>query len=288
MNPIITDIKHRFQNAGIVEKLIYANIGVFLVVMLSNTFGFFFKSQQNILVNWLAMPADIDVFIYKPWTLITYGFLHTGFIHLLFNLIILFFVGNMFKDYFTSKQVINFYILGTIFGGILFFISYNLLPVFTNSKDHILLGASAGIYAILVGMATYLPNYQFKIPLLGYIKLWHIAAVWIILDLIQIPAGNAGGHIAHLGGALFGFFYVNYASNTKINIFGFAEKWFQKKEKSPLKTVHNTGKARKKQPIFKTTNQQEVDKILDKISKSGYDTLTKEEKEFLFKQGKSQ
>ena len=151
------------------------------------------------------------------------------------------------------------------------------------------MGASAGVYAILVGITTYLPNYQFKVPLLGYIKLWHITAFYLLIDVIQIPVRNTGGHIAHLGGALFGFLYVHYASNKEINIFSSVKSLFQKKEKkSPLKTVYNSGKARKKPVFHKNENQQQIDAILDKISKSGYDTLTKEEKDFLFKQGKNQ
>ncbi|MGQ3676736.1 rhomboid family intramembrane serine protease [Tenacibaculum discolor] len=284
---ILDNLKYRFKHAGIVEQLIYVNLAVFLLVFVTNTFGFLFQSKTNFLVEWLALPANFDDFILKPWTIITYGFLHTRFIHILFNLIILFFVGNLFIDYFTKKQLLTFYLLGTFFGGLVFILSYNYFPALVNSPHiNVLLGASAGTSAILIGIATYIPNYSFKIPLIGYVKLWYIAVFLILIDIIQIPGNNTGGHLAHLGGALFGFFYVRSASNKELDIFKSINKLFSKREKK-LKTVYKSGNKTPKPNVDKTRNQEEVDAILDKISKSGYDTLSKSEKEFLFKQGKN-
>lgn len=282
----LNNLKYRFKNAGIVEQLIYINLAVFLLVFITNTFGFLFQSNGNFLVNWFSLPANFNDFLSKPWTVITYGFLHTSFLHILLNLIALFYVGHLFKQYFTSKQLLNFYILGTLFGGVVFIASYNFFPVFSNDvNNNVLLGASAGISAIFIGIATYIPNYQLKFPLIGFVKLWILACIWIAIDIIQIPAGNAGGHLAHIGGALFGFLYVAKASNKELDIFSSIKKYFTKKEK-PLKTVYKSGNKPNKQTFNKTKNQQEIDAILDKIGKSGYDTLTKDEKEFLFKQGK--
>lgn len=285
MNEVLNNIKFRFKNASIVEKLIYINLAVFLLVHITNTLGFLFKYNNNLLLEWFSLPDAFSEFITKPWTIFTYGFLHTSFIHLLLNLVALFFIGNLFKEYFTAKQVLNFYIFGTLFGGVIFLLSYNFFPVFTeDNRQHLLLGASAGISAIFAGIATYMPNYELKFPLIGFVKLWILAAIWVALDVIQIPAGNAGGRLAHIGGALFGFLYVKQASNKELNIFGSLKNVFKKKEK-PLKTVYNSGKKRT-EPTSKNENQQQVDAILDKISKSGYDTLTKAEKEFLFNQGR--
>ncbi|MHC9088128.1 rhomboid family intramembrane serine protease [Tenacibaculum sp. IMCC1] len=284
---ILENLKYRFKHAGIVEQLIYVNLAVFLLVFVTNTFGFLFQSKTNFLVEWLALPANFDDFIVKPWTIFTYGFLHTRFIHILFNLIILFFVGNLFLDYFTQKQLLTFYLLGTLFGGLVFILSYNYFPALVNSSHiNLLLGASAGTSAILIGIATYIPNYSFKIPLIGYVKLWHIAAFLVLIDIIQIAGNNTGGHLAHIGGALFGFFYVRSASNKELDIFKSINKLFSKKERK-LKTVYKSGNKTPKPNVDKTRNQEEVDAILDKISKSGYDTLSKSEKEFLFKQGKN-
>ncbi|WP_299000656.1 rhomboid family intramembrane serine protease [uncultured Tenacibaculum sp.] len=284
---ILDNLKYRFKHAGVVEKLIYVNLAVFLLVFITNTFGFLFQSKTNFIVEWFALPANFNDFITKPWTIITYGFLHTSFLHILFNLIALFYIGHLFKQYFTSKQLLSFYLLGTLFGGIVFIASYNFFPVFAEEIDiNILLGASAGISAIFIGIATYMPNYELKFPLIGFVKLWVLACIWVAIDIIQIPAGNAGGHLAHIGGASFGFFYVRSASNKELDIFESIKKFFAKKEPK-LKTVYKSGNKTPKKSANKTQNQQDIDAILDKISKSGYDTLSKSEKEFLFKQGKN-
>lgn len=280
---IYSSIQVKYQQANIVEKLIYINLAVFILVFVFNTFGFLLQSNHNFILTWFSLPASFDAFIQKPWTIITYGFVHAGFIHILFNLIALFFIGNLFVDYFTQKQLLTFYLLGTLFGGLVFLISYNYFPVFAENLDNnILLGASAGVSAIFIGIATYIPNYQFKIPLIGYIKLWYIAVFWVVIDIIQIPGGNAGGHLAHIGGALFGFLYVSQASNINIGLWEKVAKLFKTKKK-PLKTVYKTNKASYSKP--NNANQEKINHILEKISKSGYDALSKEEKEFLFKQG---
>jgi membrane associated rhomboid family serine protease len=120
------------------------------------------------------------------------------------NMIVLFYMGNLFIEYFTQKQVLTFYLLGTVFGGLLFVISHNYFPLF-EGKQAVLVGASAGISAIFVGIATYMPNYQLKLRFIGFIKLWYFAAIWVVLDVLGLIGNNAGGHFAHLGGALFGF-----------------------------------------------------------------------------------
>ena len=280
---VINNIQNRFQQANIVEKFIMINLSVFIIVFLLNTLGFLFQARTSF-VNWFILPATFDALLTKPWTLISFGFIHLDFLHLLMNLISLYFIGNLFIDYFTSKQFISFYILGTFFGGLLFMISYNLFPAFRSDvSNSSLLGASAGVSAIFIGIATYIPNYQFKIPLIGFIKLWHLAAIWIVLDIIQIPAGNAGGHLAHLGGALFGFLYVNQARSNKTTIWDTLKVFFSKK--SPLKTVHKTKNTAPRKKANTTYKQQKINAILEKISKSGYETLSQEEKDFLFKQG---
>lgn len=283
----INNIQTKFKQASIVEQVIYINVAVFLLVFIFNTFGFLFQSNENTLVAWFSLPASFELFLSRPWTLFTYGFLHASFIHILLNLIALFYIGNLFIEYFTPKQFLSFYLLGTAFGGVIFLLSYAYFPVFSKgSSGHLLLGASAGISAIFIGIATYIPKYQLNIRFIGFVHLWKIAAFWVALDVIQIPAGNAGGHLAHLGGAIFGFLYVSQASNTKIQIWKKISHYFKQKQ-SPLKTVYKS-KKRSAAPLkTKSEHQQKIDHILDKISKSGYDTLSKEEKSFLFKQGKN-
>lgn len=280
----INNIKSRYKQANIVEQLIYINIAVFVLTLLFSVFSNLYVSNSNFIVYWFSLNSDFDFFITKPWTIISYGFLHADFIHILFNLIILYYFGNLFIQYFTPKQLLTFYLLGTFVGGLFFLLSYNYFPLFSNQNVP-LVGASAGVSAIIVGIATYMPNYQLKLRLIGFVKLWHLAGIFVLLDVLQLAGNNAGGHFAHLGGALFGFFYVSQASNTNINIWGKIAAFFTSKKK-PLKTVYKSKKATTKRQANTTYKQQKINAILDKISKSGYDTLSKEEKDFLFKQGK--
>jgi len=233
MNATFTDIKHRFQNATIVEKLIYINIAIFIIDALISSFSGLYNQQLSFIKEWFALSPSIDEYIFKPWTLVSYGFLHGGFLHILFNCIFLYFFGRLFLDYFTPKQLLSFYVYGTMVGGILFLLSMNYFPVFKNNTLP-LVGASAGVSAIIIGVATYIPNYQVKLRFIGYVKVWHIAAFIIVLDLIQLAGNNGGGHFAHLDGALFGFLYVNYDSNKEIDIFKTFNNLFRKKRTTHL------------------------------------------------------
>ena len=280
----IDNIKLKFKSGNIVEKLIYINLAVFVFTLIITVFQDLYKGELNWVVEWFSLDDNFSSILTKPWTLITYGFLHADFLHILLNLITLYFIGNLFIEYFTEKQLLTFYLLGTFFGGALFILSHNYFPLF-QGQSSILVGASAGISAIFIGIATYMPNYQLKVRFIGFVKLWHFAAVWIGLDILALSGGNAGGHFAHLGGALFGFLYVKKAANKEIKIWEHVSSIFSSKKK-PLKTVYKSPKKVTKPAKSTSLNQQQIDNILDKISKSGYDTLTKAEKEFLFKQGR--
>jgi membrane associated rhomboid family serine protease len=280
----INTLKNKYKTGTIIEKLIYLNIAIFLLTLLITVFQGLYKGEQNFLVAWFSLDNNLDAFLTKPWSIISYGFLHADFIHLIFNMITLYFIGNLFIQYFTEKQALTFYILGTLFGGFLYVISQNYFPLFEGINTT-LVGASAGISAIFIGIATYMPHYQIKIRFIGFIKFWHLAAIWLAFDVVGLIGTNAGGSFSHLGGSLFGYLYVQQASNKKTNISTIFSSFFKRKEK-PLKTVHKSAKRKQKTVKNSNQNQEKIDVILDKISKSGYDTLTKTEKEFLFKQGK--
>ena len=280
----INTLKNKYTTGTIIEKLIYLNIAAFLLTLLITVFQGLYKGEQNFLVEWFSLDNNLDAFLTKPWSIISYGFLHADFIHLIFNMITLYFIGNLFIQYFTEKQALTFYILGTLFGGFLYVISQNYFPLFEGINTT-LVGASAGISAIFIGIATYMPHYQIKIRFIGFIKFWHLAAIWLAFDVVGLIGTNAGGSFSHLGGSLFGYLYVQQASNKKTNISTIFSSFFKRKEK-PLKTVHKSAKRKQKTVKNSNQNQEKIDVILDKISKSGYDTLTKTEKEFLFKQGK--
>jgi membrane associated rhomboid family serine protease len=280
----INTIKYKYKTGTIIEKLISLNVIIFALTLFVKVFQGLYKGNQNFLVQWFSLNDNLDTFTTKPWSIISYGFLHADFVHLIFNMITLYFIGNLFIQYFSQKQALQFYLLGTLFGGILFVLSQNYFPLFEGINSS-LVGASAGISAIFIGIATYMPNYQIKIRFIGFVKFWHLAAIWLSFDVLGLIGSNAGGSFSHLGGSLFGFLYVHQASTKKINLFNLFSFLYKRKE-TPLQTVHKSTKRKENIPKKKAPNQEQINSILDKISKSGYDTLTKTEKEFLFKQGK--
>jgi len=278
MKEIIANLQDRYKNGNWVEKLIFINLAVFILSVVFGGFRAILPGMVNFWNHWFALNADFNIFITKPWTVITYGFLHFNFFHILFNLITLFYFGNLFLDFFVPKKLIKFYVLGTICGGIFFLLTYNLFPNLKHSNTSVV-GASAAIMAIIIGLATHVPNYQLKFRFIGYIKLSYLAYAFIVWDLINLSGNNTGGHLAHLGGGLYGFLSVYYQNSFKFK--NNLKTWF--KPKSPLKTTYKAKQPKAKQ---NENNQTEVDRILDKISQSGYEALSKEEKEFLFKQKK--
>ncbi len=279
----VGQIKDKYQTGTIVEKIIFINIALFLLTYLINTFSYLLNGDGNFVLEWFALSPQFNTFITRPWTLISYGFLHSGFFHIVFNLLFLYYIGNLFLDFFSKKQFITYYFLGILFGGIIYLLSYNYLPAL-KSQQTILVGASAGVIAILVGIASYIPNYAIQFRFIGGIKLLYIAIGFVILDIVQIPVNNAGGHLAHLGGAVIGFLLTIYFNQGK-NIHLWPENLFATKKEKPFKTVYkNKTSTKSANPI---EQQKKIDGILDKISKSGYDTLSKEEKDFLFKAGKN-
>tara|TARA_E500000331_G_scaffold64969_1_gene59717 strand:+ start:22 stop:852 length:831 start_codon:yes stop_codon:yes gene_type:complete len=272
----LDNLKREFGIANMLNKLIYINVFSFLVLNIFSVIFSLLLIDISSIKELLMLPSSTEEVIKKPWSLISYMFIHDNFIHLLFNLIWLHFGGKLFLQYLNQKQLLYTYILGGLFGGILFIIAFNNLPaLIPYSENAKALGASASVLAIFFAIATYIPNFQVSIPFIGFIKLKHIALIYIILDFLNIPNGNAGGHIAHLGGAIFGFFYV--------------KKFMQKSDKnkqnqflSYLKNIFNFQKSKNK----KSYKMKDIDLILEKISKSGYNSLTKIEKELLFKSSK--
>lgn len=294
-------LKYRYATASMLEKLIAINVIMLILMYLSRTLGFLMQINTDFLVEWLVFPKELGEFLIKPWTIITYAFMHSGFFHILFNMIILYFSGQIFLTFFSPKRLLNYYILGAISGALIYMLSYNLFPAFSSVGESYLIGASASVMAVLVGIATQVPNYNVRLILIGNIKLWWIAAFFVGLDVAQIPLGNAGGHLAHIGGALIGYTYTQQL--TKGNDLGkFISATFDhlsdlmsSKSKPKMKTVYknrakkaksNAKKTSNKTTVNRTEKQKRVDEILDKISKSGYDSLTKEEKDFLFDAGK--
>ncbi len=284
---ILDDLKLQYKLGGIAIRVIFWNIACFLISL----FFYQFSIGQFDFPNWLALSSDPTVFLFKPWTFLTYAFFHDGFLHLLFNMMVLNFASQLFLTFFTQKQYLGLYILAAIFSGAVFALSYYFLNYSAS-----IVGASAAIMAILVATTTYQPLMNVRLLLIGNVKLWHITAVILILDLMQLRLGNMGGHISHLAGAVFGFIFIKLLQNgTDLSvivskILDFFINLFKKSPTTPFKKVHKNYKkptqTTTSRIVTKDKTQQQIDEILDKISQSGYDCLTKEEKEFLFKAGK--
>ncbi|MDW8849132.1 rhomboid family intramembrane serine protease [Flavobacterium sp. MMLR14_040] len=284
---ILDDLKLQYKLGGIAMRVIYWNVACFLISLVFYNFSI----GEFEFPNWLAFSSDPQVFMFKPWTFLTYAFFHDGFWHLLFNMMVLNFSSTLFLTYFTQKQYLGLYILSAVFAGVIFALSYYFLNYSAS-----IVGASAAIMAILVATTTYQPLMNIRLLLIGNVKLWHITAVILILDLMQFRLGNMGGHISHLAGAVFGFIFIKLLQNgTDLSIvisriLDFFTNLFRKSPSTPFKKVHKNYNKPTQKPISKIVTkdktQQQIDEILDKISQSGYDCLTKEEKEFLFKAGK--
>ncbi|WP_310993943.1 rhomboid family intramembrane serine protease [Aequorivita marina] len=287
-----SNLLYKYKTANILIKLIVINAAVFLIVSLGS---FFMSISPQYFTRWFVLQDDISTLVFRPWTLISYGFLHFGFFHILFNMIWLYWFGQFALNLFTGKRLLTIYLLGALFGGLLFVLAYNLFPVFAQSRGY-LIGASGAVTAIMIFVATYTPNTEVRIFTFT-IKLWHIAVFLFLMDLIRIPSsGNAGGLLAHVGGAAFGYVYaVQLAKGNDIgkwfeNFMDWIANLFKPRAKKPFKTVHRTKQPKTKQKTktqtSKSDHQKKVDGILDKISKSGYESLTKAEKDYLFKAGK--
>ncbi|MFY8189036.1 MAG: rhomboid family intramembrane serine protease [Flavobacterium sp.] len=291
MNQFFNDLKLQYRIGGVPEKLIYWNVALFAIPFVLKGILSLFNIHFNFehFVSMSSNPADL---LWKPWSLITYAFFHGGFFHLLSNLIVLHFSSRLFMTFFTQKQLLSVYLQGAIVGALFFLISYFIFPRFSGVTAP-MVGASAAVNAVLFAIAFYAPHMQIRLLLIGNVKLWHIALVFFILDLIRLSGTNAGGHIAHIGGVFLGYLFVSQLNKGKdiskwlTNLIDYLMHLGQPKAK-PFKKVYKTENTtyRTTSSLSKTENQQKIDAILDKISQSGYDSLSKEEKEFLFKAGK--
>ena len=277
----------KFKSFNVIEQIIVLNVGVFI---LSALFG---ALKGDVwLIRYLELPRDVFDLIYQPWSILTYGFVHYDFFHLLFNMLVLHYIARILFNLFQKRLILNIYLLGIIFGGMAYLLVYNLFDDSYLKSVGVLVGASAGVRALLIFLCVYLPDNEVRI-LSFNIKLLYIALVMIGFDFLGLVGANQGGNIAHLGGALLGYLYAVQFKNGKDLGSGF-DRFVSGivsvfKTKSPLKTVHkraSKSSVTKSAEFSELNKQKQIDLILDKISKSGYESLTKEEKEFLFRAGK--
>ena len=290
---LFSDLKSTFKYSSSNIRFIIINAAVFLIISLISLPFYFanIDSVFNEIIEWFAIPSSPSLLIKKPWTLITYMFVHHDFFHLFFNMLMLFWAGRIFTEYLGDKRLVSTYLIGGIFGAVLYLIAYNTLPVFQHINS-INMGASGAVLAVLIAIATYLPNYSVFMVLIGPIKLKYIALILVLIDVLSIEKGNAGGHITHLGGAIYGYIYsTQLAKGRNIalwfdNTVNFFSNLFKPKSKLKVSYRRNEANYSENQNDYKS-NQQKIDEILDKISKSGYESLSKSEKELLFKISKN-
>ncbi|MGB5237095.1 MAG: rhomboid family intramembrane serine protease [Flavobacteriaceae bacterium] len=285
-------LKYQFARLSIAEKLIAVNAAVYI---LNGLLTFLLGLSSNYILRWFELPKDFFNFMTQPWSLVTYSFFHGGLWHLFWNMVLLYFSGRIFLNLFGPKKLINVYFLGVILGGLTFLLSYNIFPAFLGMQTA-LIGASAGVTAVLIFICSYIPNQEVRLFFFN-VKLWYIGAFFVLIDLVQIPvSGNAGGHLAHLGGALLGYIYARQLIKGRDIGEGFSKftdglaNIFKKREKkAPMKTVYRKTRSASRtanRDFDKEAKQRKIDGILDKISNSGYESLSKAEKDFLFKAGK--
>ena len=289
MTSLSQDIKTKLARLNVLEKIIAINVVIFLFGLVSSLT---IENSRSGSLSWLELPSNFSGFILKPWSIFTYAFAHYDVLHILFNMLWLYMVGQWFLGLFNSKLALKVYFLGAICGGLLFMVCYNLFPNLLVTSS--LVGASAAVRALLIFLCAYMPDKELRFFTFN-LKLWYLGAAIIIFDVIGLFGLNTGGNLAHLGGALLGYFYANqYLKGNDIGqgfgkIIDGISRFFSFTKKSPLKTVHkNKSKigGYTKADFDQFNQQKKIDVILDKISKSGYDSLTAEEKEFLFRAGK--
>ena len=286
-NFIIEDFKKAWskEDNGLI-KIILINIIIFVSISVLEVFITLSGggSLIRVVINKLMLPASFTTFILQPWSLISYFFLHLSFGHILWNMLFLYWFGKIIHDNIGNNAVISLYILGGIIGGLSYMALFNIIPFYEDRvSESLMLGASAGVFSVVAGSATLLPNYTFYLLFLGPVRIKYIALFYILLSFFDITGSNAGGEIAHIGGALIGYLYIKQLQNG-INMGDGVIKIIN------LFNRKNSSKKEKEFTINKETSfdisQDEIDKILDKISESGYSSLSKKEKEKLFNASK--
>jgi membrane associated rhomboid family serine protease len=294
---IFSEIKRFFFRGSALARLIGINLVVFVAVNLIRVLFFLFDNGGigETMSHWLGISSNVHVVMHRPWTLLTYMFLHFDLLHILFNMIVLYVGGRLFSDFIGSDRLVPTYLFGGIAGALFYVVSFNVFPVFRDVVAYsVAIGASASVLAIFIAIAVYMPNYSLPLLLLGRIRLKYIAIFFVVMDLISIDKGNPGGHLAHLGGAAWGFLYASMLKKGLDPARG-AGAWmdaiaglFSKKPVMRVEYQRDRPLTDEEYNDQKAGEREKMDRILDKISQYGYDSLTKEEKQFLFRMGNNQ
>jgi len=280
----------RFRSADNLLRLIYINVGVWVVLALLSLVLKLFTLSDGVLVDWLATPSNVMLLLRRPWTLLSYMVVHKAFFHLFFNMLCLYWFGKVFLMQHSEKQLVGLYVVGGLFGALVYVLSYNFFPLYADVRHYsTLIGASASVMAIIVASAMQMPNMQMRVLLIGNVSLKYIALVTVLVSFLGITSENAGGELAHLGGALAGYLFVVFLRRGSDLTIWFSRlvDWLSRLF-TPSKRKRS--KFHYKRPVSdaeyneqKASHNEQVDLILDKIKRSGYESLTNDEKELLFR-----
>ena len=285
------EIKKTFSKGSSLNRLIYLNTAVFLLVTIVAVIGFLLNDPEisEKTLHFLSVPSSLAILILRPWTLITYMFVHKDIWHILFNMLWLYWFGRIFLEYLDQRKLVAVYLMGGISGAIVYILSFNIFPAFSGVVgESVAIGASASVMAIVIAIAAYVPDYTVQLILFGRIKIKYLALAIFVFTSIMDFSENSGGKLAHIGGAFLGYFYtINLRQGRDMGkgingIIDYLATLFKPRRK--LKVTHKKVATEYEYNKIKAEHQAQVNKILDKISKGGYDSLTKDEKETLFRE----
>ena len=285
------DLKKAFHNGSSLIKLIYINVAVFILISLTAVIGFLVTNPiiADKAIDILAVPSSFHRLLIRPWTLISYMFLHKDIWHILFNMLWLYWFGTIFLQYLDQKKLVAVYLLGGISGALLYILSFNIFPAFSGVvSESVAIGASASVMAVVIAIAAYVPDYTINLLLLGRVKIKYMALAIFILTSFMDFSVNSGGKLAHIGGAVFGYLYtINLRQGKDIGkginrVLDYIVTLFKPRRK--MKVTHRKPANDYDYNKTKAEHQEIINSILEKISKGGYDSLTKEEKETLFRE----
>ncbi|MDR0836490.1 MAG: rhomboid family intramembrane serine protease [Tannerella sp.] len=285
MKNIFTKLRQSFSQGNLLTKLIYINVGVFFAVRLSIVFLTLFKVNGVDFLTYLQMPSLLKTLLYRPWTILTYMFLHVDFLHIIFNMLWLYWFGKIFLQFFNERQLGGLYVSGGIAGALFFLLAYNLFPYFEGGYG-LLMGASASVMAIVFAVSFYQKNYEINLMFVGRVKLIYLALFTLIIDVLMIVSDNAGGHIAHLGGALFGILFATQLQHGKdwtVYVNRLIDQVVNRGKRKPrMKVTYQKKETDMEYNARKRRNSEMLDAILDKLKHSGYESLSADEKRALF------
>ena len=293
---IIDDIKFAYRRGSMLMRFIFINIAVCVILHLATLVAWMITGDQAAVLQWVELPSDLSLLIRRPWTLVTYMFSHYALLHILFNMLWLYWLGRIFMEYFSPKQLTGVYLLGGWGGALLFLLAYNLIPSLAGNSVF-LIGASASVLAVIVATAVYAPDYKIGLLFLGEVAIKWVAIVTVAIYLIGMETGNIGGNIAHIGGALVGAWFalrikrgrditrpLNAVLDAVVGIFnGRSFSWSAARRGNKAKHQQATTQQRQQPSRFDTVSEEELDRVLKKIKDAGYDALTDAERDMLFK-----